>query len=480
MAKKQLIVKILGLLTLSGVGFGSHCHKQGPSINNARGINAPHADFGFESLSNSGNSFGSVNQVASINPFSSGNLYNGPNLVGGSIATNPFAVTNPLNFGNPFGISGAAGGSMHPFGSYLFDGGLAGAAGYPSGPGNSYGSASQGQSIKATATNTATKPQNNNLIIEKKYQLTEMIGRGSFGRIWKALVINTDKEVAIKLEKDQPSPDFGLVKEAKILADLQGEAGFPKILAQGIKDTFNYRYMVMPILGLDMQKCLKLAGGNFSLKTTLMLADQIIRRLETLHNHGYVHRDIKPDNFMLGKDSTSADHLFLVDFGLSKQYVDSQGKHISFSENQGVTGTAPYASRNAHWGYELSRRDDLEAVGYLLLRFMGELPWHKGELSGQKVEGSTDKETYQLIAAIKVKKTIEELCQNLPKEFALYFKHVRSLTFEQTPNYKKLLEVFRTLFVQKGYDYDYKYDWSKLQDETQTNSSSCKDAHRRI
>jgi hypothetical protein len=152
----------------------------------------------------------------------------------------------------------------------------------------------------------------------------------------------------------------------------------------------------------------------------------------------------------------SSKNLFLIDFGLSRQYKDASGVHISLNENKGLIGTARYASVNAHLGVEQSRRDDLEAIGYVLIYFLkGKLPW-------QNLPATQKKEKYAMISAMKMNTPLEVLCEDLPKEFSTFLTYVKSLLFEETPNYKYLKRLLRKLFVESGYDFDYNYDWNVL------------------
>jgi len=284
--------------------------------------------------------------------------------------------------------------------------------------------------------------------LNNKYLLKERLGGGSFGQIFRAVNLDNEAYVAAKLEKR--SPNATLVREAKVISDMRGQTGFPSLYDYGKEDSYNF--IIVSLLGWNLEKLFKACHHRFSLKTVLMIADQILTRIEVLHSKNYIHRDIKPENFCIGKGSLSRT-TFMIDFGLAKNYKDSTGKHISFRENKGLIGTARYASLNAHLGREISRRDDLESIGYMLIYFLtGKLPW-------QDLQGNDKNQKYQKIAELKMKIPTSQLCQGLPPQFETYLNYVKNLDFMEDPDYKYLKKQFRILFVENGYDFDYNYDW---------------------
>jgi len=192
------------------------------------------------------------------------------------------------------------------------------------------------------------------------------------------------------------------------------------------------------------------------MKTVLMLADQMIGRIEYVHNKNFIHRDIKPDNFLMGI-GRHCNKLFLIDFGLAKKYRDNRTRqHIPYREDKNLTGTARYASINAHLGIEQSRRDDMESLGYVLMYFnRGSLPW-------QGLKAATKKQKYEKISEKKMSTPVEVLCKGFPAEFAMYLNYCRGLRFEEAPDYMYLRQLFRILFRTLNHQYDYTFDWTML------------------
>ncbi|EGR33227.1 protein kinase domain protein [Ichthyophthirius multifiliis] len=155
-----------------------------------------------------------------------------------------------------------------------------------------------------------------------------------------------------------------LIREIKVLTELKDENGFARLVAYGKIE--NYSYIIMSHLGRNLEQLLKICGNKFTLQTALYVADQMLSRIEILHNHNIIHRDIKPENFVIGQQGNYK-NVYLIDFGLAKYYKDNENNHIKMCEKKGMIGTVRYASTNAHLGNEQSRRDDLESIGYFFL-----------------------------------------------------------------------------------------------------------------
>eukprot|EP01060_Flectonema_neradi_P014339 TRINITY_DN21034_c0_g1_i1.p1 TRINITY_DN21034_c0_g1~~TRINITY_DN21034_c0_g1_i1.p1 ORF type:complete len:339 (+),score=31.25 TRINITY_DN21034_c0_g1_i1:53-1069(+) len=288
-------------------------------------------------------------------------------------------------------------------------------------------------------------------LIGGKFKVGKKLGAGSFGEIYQAQHENTGDSVAVKVESVSAKYPQ-LVNEAMVYKALNANgsrSGIPRLHWYGAEGDYNI--MVVDLLGPSLEELFNFCKRKLSVKTVLLLADQLLSRIELLHRHNYIHRDIKPDNFLMGVGSKS--HVvYMIDLGLAKRYFN-HNHHIPYRDGKSLAGTARYVSINTHQGYEQSRRDDIESIGYVLLYFLkGALPW-------QNVKAMSKKEKYDLISKKKSSFPIEKLCANIPQEFSYYLRYARSLKFEDQPAYGKLRTMFRDLYSSYWDTADYQYDW---------------------
>jgi len=285
------------------------------------------------------------------------------------------------------------------------------------------------------------------------YCLGRKLGAGSFGDIYFAVNTQTGEELAVKCESVKSKHPM-LMYEAKLIKHLQGVPGIASVHYCDVEGDYNV--MVIDLLGPSLEDLFNICRRSFSLKTVLMIADQMLYRMEYLHSKNFIHRDIKPDNFLIGLGK-KANQVHIIDFGLAKKYRDPKTQqHIPYREGKNLTGTARYASVNTHLGIEQSRRDDLEAVGYVLMYFnRGSLPW-------QGLKANSKKEKYEKIMEKKMSTPVEILCKHFPVEFVTYLNYCRSLRFEDRPDYAYLRRLLKDLFFREGYQYDFVFDWTIL------------------
>ena len=285
-----------------------------------------------------------------------------------------------------------------------------------------------------------------------KYRTIKKLGEGSFGKVYKAEY--NGEYYAIKFEDKRKGQNL-LETEATIMSYLKGP-NIPSIKSFGYSGDYNI--LVMQLMGKSLEELFN-KRLKFSIKTTALLAYQMITVLQYIHDRHIIHRDIKPDNFVMGLNKDNA-NLFLLDFGLAKKYRSSKTlEQYPYIKKKKLTGTARYASIHALEEMEQSRRDDLESVGYVLMYFLrGNLPWQ-----GLKIKSKEDR--YKKILDKKKETTSEQLCKNYPDEFREYLEYSRNLEYTEEPKYEKLRNKFYDLVVKKkGENFDFVYDWTTEND----------------
>ena len=295
------------------------------------------------------------------------------------------------------------------------------------------------------------KPFDKNFTI----MVNKQLGKGGFGQIYLGRNFRENYPIAIKVEESSNRSHLHL--EYEILKEIQGGIGIPRIFKY--RQGHNHNYLLMELLGKSMDKLFSECEKSFTYKTIFQIGYQMVERIQYVHSKGYIHRDIKPGNFVIGRGDKNK-IIYLIDFGLSKRYIDPETKkHIPYKEGKGLTGTARYVSLFTHYGIEQARRDDIESIAYNLIYFAkGKLPW-------QGVKTKNKKEKHKKIMESKLAHTPEVLCINLPEEFIKLLKYSRNLEFEDEPDYISIKSMFKNYITKNGGIMDMEFDWEKPKEE---------------
>ena len=274
-------------------------------------------------------------------------------------------------------------------------------------------------------------------IIFKKYILKKLLGKGSFSLVYLGQNMKDKKCYAIKTENIFSQKQY-LRDEAFILYNLKG-FGIPEVISFGRSG--NYLFLIQTLLGKTLFEYFQEEKNKkICIKDVCIIAIQTLERIEFVHSKNYIHRDIKPGNFLLGNPDNSI--IYLIDFASARKYRSSKtGKHIRYLKSKRIVGTTLFLSLNTLIGYEQSRRDDLESLGYMYIYLTkGCLPWN--ELQSNNIEKILD-----YTKKIKSNILMEDLCKELPKEFCDYMNYVKNLNFEEKPDYEYLKQLFKNILL---------------------------------
>ena len=285
----------------------------------------------------------------------------------------------------------------------------------------------------------------------EKYKTVKKLGEGSFGKVYKA--IYKGECYALKFESRERVKSL-LEMEGTIMTYLQGP-NIPFIKSYGYSGEYNL--LVMQLMDKSLEDILRIRK-TFSIKTTAMIGFQLIGVLQFIHDKNIIHRDVKPDNCVMGSEELN-ENLYLIDFGLAKKYRSSRTlKQYPLTRKKRLTGTARYASIHALEGYEQSRRDDMESVGYIMAYLLrGGLPWQ-----GMKLKSKEDK--YKNILEKKKEISSSDLFNGFPNEFAEILDYTKNLEYLEEPEYQMLRNKLMDLCKRLNYKFDFIYDWTTERD----------------
>lgn len=279
------------------------------------------------------------------------------------------------------------------------------------------------------------------LIIGNHIKLIDVINSGSFGDIYLGQTMPDGEYCAVKFNKAESKKNRDLMlQEYGLMQKLVGKGCFPSAkIEYAFQSKTKKTILIMDHLGPNIGELFKLCNKKLSYGTVAFLMVGMLERLKELHSVGIIHRDIKPENFCVGGKNLNL--IYMIDFGLSKEYWDPYGAHKELDTKSGFVGTPRYASNYSHNGYSQSRRDDLEALGFMAIFLIeGSLPWQKIKITDKKMK---HKELYKQ----KSKVDFESLCQNVPRYFLKYFEKVRALEFKTEPPYQDLIDLMQVMAV---------------------------------
>ncbi|KAK6113283.1 Protein kinase domain family protein [Brugia pahangi] len=287
-------------------------------------------------------------------------------------------------------------------------------------------------------------------VVKNQWQILRRIGQGGYGLVFQ--VVNMQNPVQMAAMKTEPvgmlNDDQILKMEVHVLKKLEKSKHACKIYAAGKGD--NYYFLIMTLLSKSLCELRKhCPNQRFTLSTSVKLCFQCLEGIEDLHNVGFIHRDIKPSNFAMGRKPSVMRTVFMLDFGLARQYCifDEKG-NMKLREPRKTApfrGTIRYCSINAHRHDEQGRHDDLWSLLYMTAEMiLGTLPWRNMDRAHTE-NCKTNSE--------------EKLISSLPMEFHVFLKHLKKLNYNHKPDYNLLKSLLKQILKKENHSLDDPYDW---------------------
>ena len=272
------------------------------------------------------------------------------------------------------------------------------------------------------------------VILDEKYTLDRILAKGGLGMIYRGTNKENGQPVAIKIIQ-MKALQGSLIEETTVLKALQGIEGIPTLYWDGYR---NGRYFtVMELLGKDLHKKYH---GKCSVRDVSIIAQQVLKTLECIHDKGYLHLDLKTGNLMVGNTNPNA--IYTVDFGGATKYLDENGDHIEHSEKfEFKCFTYLFATSNMLKEKSPSRKDDMLLFGYVLLDLLSSLPWNSDDDDDSMIQKRLD-----LCGPLR-----EKVFGHLPKQFYQYIDYCEKLEYKQRPDYEHLRSLFQDMFTEQGF-----------------------------
>ncbi|KFD49070.1 hypothetical protein M514_10012, partial [Trichuris suis] len=284
-------------------------------------------------------------------------------------------------------------------------------------------------------------------VVNERWNVLKLLGTGSFGVVFKVEDVNDKSNYAMKIEL-AAEDSLVLRTESFVLKKMRNSSHFCQFIENGVHGKVNY--LVMSLVGSNLSDLRRTTRNKrFSISTVLRLAISCLEAIKDLHDAGFIHRDIKPANFCIGAIPEHRNYIYLLDFGIVRQYiVDKRVRPPRMSVEYG--GTARYSSLNAHHGREMYTYDDVIALLFTLAElYKGELPWKVTD---------TVKETERL----KNRCSLDDIFGDLPDEIKRMYTSLMKKKYGDLVDYAGMRKQFQSIMERMNITEKDPYDWEKV------------------